>query len=232
MDIDGNSRVLVVASHPDDEVLAMGGTIARFKDVGATVMVHFLGEGVSARFRPEEYGSDEFILQGKVRENSARRALKILKVDQVKFGDRLCCRFDSEDNLDIVKEIEQQISEFKPTHLFTHNPIEVNIDHRLTYLAVEAAVRPKIGLSLKGIYSFEIVCSGNWTFDNQFKPNIYVDIENYWQDKIEAWRCYQGEARPFPFPRSDQGLETLAKFRGMQCGLMLAEGFKTLRMII
>ena len=102
----------------------------------------------------------------------------------IKYGKHLCCRFDGVENLDLVKSIESKIDEFKPTQIYTHNPIEVNIDHRLTYQAVETAARPKPGLSVKKIYSFEIPCSGNWTFDGSFKPNTYVNIESVWEEKL------------------------------------------------
>ena len=229
MQVNEQSRILIIAAHPDDEVLAMGGTIAKAKALGAHVTVHFLGEGVSARFEHDDIGNQKFLEQSTVRTDGARAALDSLKVDEAVFGSRLCCRFDSIDSLDIVKDIERAILDCDPTHIFTHNPIEVNIDHRVTYRCVEAATRPKPGLSLKAIYGFEIVCSGNWTFLDQFKPTTYVDITDYWQDKLDAWHCYKGENRPFPFPRSDDGLEVLAKYRGMQAGMSRAEGFRVLR---
>lgn len=231
MNIDANSKILIVAAHPDDEVLAMGGSIAKFIGLGANIRVKFLGEGVSARFSAPEIGNDEFVKATKIRNDGALSALNFLGIQEVIFGERLCCRFDRIDILDIVKDIEKSISEYQPTHIFTHNPIEVNIDHRICYRAVETAVRPKPEQALKAVYSFEIVCSGNWTFSEQFSPTTYVDIEDFWQHKIEAWHCYTGENRPFPFPRSDDGLETLARYRGMQTGLRMAEGFRVLREI-
>lgn len=229
MQINEQTRVLIIAAHPDDEVLAMGGTIARLKALNARVKVQFLGEGVSARFERDDIGKQKFLDQSKVRTDGARAALDSLRVDEVVFGSRLCCRFDAIDSLDIVKDIEETIADYDPSHIFTHNPIEVNIDHKITYNCVETAVRPKPDQRLRAVYGFEIVCSGNWTFMDQFKPTTYVDIKDYWQEKLNAWHCYKGENRPFPFPRSDIGLETLAKYRGMQAGMSKAEGFRVLR---
>ena len=124
------------------------------------------------------------------------------------------------------------IANVNPSHIFTHNPIEVNIDHRIIYRAVESAVRPLSNRSEKNIYSFEIPCSGNWTLDGQFKPNTYVDIKDFWHIKKTAWDYYYSESRPFPFPRSELGLKTIAMHRGLQAGLEMAEGFKLLRSII
>ena len=227
-----NNKYLIIAAHPDDEVLAMGGTIARAKALDIKITVKFLGEGISARFRKEEFHSEDYNIASSIRNESAKKSLDFLGVDNVIFGENYCCRFDALDILDLVKQIELIIQQEKPTHIFTHNPIEVNIDHRIVYRAVETAVRPSYKDNLKYVYSFEIPCSGNWTFDNQFKPTTYVDIENFWKTKIKAWDFYIGEERPFPFPRSHDGLKTIAMHRGLQSGLKMAEGFRLLRNII
>jgi LmbE family N-acetylglucosaminyl deacetylase len=231
MRLDKSTRLLVVAAHPDDEVLACGGTLARAVDAGALVKVVFLGEGVSARFPLGDYGSKAFHEQTGRRTAGAHKALAALGIENAHFGTRLCCQFDTLPLLSIVKEIEEHIEGFRPSVLFTHNPAEVNIDHRLTFEAVEVACRPTSASTPREIYAFEIVCSGNWTFETSFRPNVFVDIEPYWEKKIAAWKCYEGEDRPFPFPRSVEGLKTLAQFRGLNAGLAKAEAFRLLRAI-
>ena len=154
MNIDEKSVVLIVAAHPDDEVLAMGGSIAKFKAAGATVIVKFIG-----KFRAldkHEIGCAEFERQTQIRVEGAKSALKRLGVDEAIFGDQLCCRFDSIETLDLVKDIEKSIVSFKPTHIFTHSYTEVNFDHQIVYKCLQTAVRPKPSLSLTGIYSFEL----------------------------------------------------------------------------
>ncbi|MFT5603974.1 MAG: LmbE family N-acetylglucosaminyl deacetylase [Paracoccaceae bacterium] len=149
-----------------------------------------------------------------------------------RLGDRLCTQFDTHSLLSITKEIEACLEKFKPTIVLTHNPSEVNIDHRITHQAVEVACRPTREWIPKEIYGFEVICSGNWKFDPYFKPNVFIDIEKYWDKKLQAWHQYEGEARPFPFPRSDKGLETLANFRGMASGVKKAEAFRLYRKVI
>ncbi|MDP2600386.1 MAG: PIG-L family deacetylase [Deltaproteobacteria bacterium] len=233
MYFDEDTRLLVVAAHPDDEVLGCGGTLARAIAQGAQVAVQFLGEGVSVRFPYGQYDSEEFKKQSAVRLEGAKMALASLGITDVTFNhERKCCQFDTVPLTIIVKEIQTVIERFKPTILFTHNPVEVNIDHCITYKAVENACRPTCPFVPKEIYTFEIVCSGNWTFDASFKPNTYVDVSKFWDKKLKAWHCYEGEARPFPFPRSDMGLETISRYRGMACGLEKAEGFKLVRHVI
>lgn len=225
-------RILVVAAHPDDEVLGCGGTIARAIAAGAEVAIQFLGEGISARFPLGEYDSEEFHSQTRIRTDGARAALKVLGVTDCEFGDRLCVQFDTYPLVAFVKDIERKIDQFKPDVLFTHNPVEVNIDHRLTYEAVEVACRPTRATTPPQIYCFEIPCSGSWTFETAFRPNVFVDISEFWEQKLAAWDCYKGEDRPFPFPRSHEGLRTIAQYRGMMSNLKLAEAFRMVRMVV
>ncbi len=226
------NRFLVIAAHPDDEVLAIGGILTRARDANVEVAVQFLGEGISARFDPGDFGNADYEMAMKTRMDGAKAALNLLGINKVHYENQYCCRFDSLDILDLVKLVECQIVDFNPTHIFTHNPIEVNVDHRITFRVVETATRPKPGLALREVYSFEIPCSGNWTFDDSFKPNLYVDVKEVWDQKIAAWNFYEGEARDFPFPRSVKGLETMAQYRGMQAGLELAEGLRLLRGVV
>jgi len=230
--LDHNSRILVVAAHPDDETLGCGGTLCRAIDSGAAVKVLFLGEGVSARQPIGQLDSQQFQADTSRRERGAARALKFLGVSDYTFGTRLCTQFDTVPLRSIIEDIENSIEQFNPTIVLTHNPSEVNIDHRISYEATEVACRPTRQQTPSEVYGFEIICSGQWKFDPVFKPNVFVDINNVWQRKLDAWRCYEGEARPFPFPRSDEGLDTLAKLRGMTAGLIRAEAFQLLRKII
>ncbi len=233
MEFSKGTRVLVVAAHPDDEVLGCGGTIAKAIEHEAEVFVLFLGEGVSARFPIGEYDNKNFHSQSIQRKDSAKRALACLGITRVAYGERLCCQFDSIPILSIIKEIEAAIDEFKPDILLTHNPSEVNIDHRITYRSVETACRPTSSNCPQEIYTFEIVCSGSWTFDSSFKPNTFVNISKYWGKKMEAWDCYaDGESRPFPFPRSIEGLTALSRYRGMASGQDNTEAFTLVRAII
>lgn len=232
MNFINGTRILVVAAHPDDEVLGCGGTVSKAIEAGAEVAVIFLGEGISARFPFGQYESDEFRIQTAVRLKGALKAMEILGITNFEFGNRLCGQFDTYPLISIVKDIERRMQQFKPQLLFTHNPSEVNIDHRISYEAVEIACRPTRNFIATQIYTFEIPCSGSWTFESTFKPNVFVDITQQWEKKLAAWACYEGEARAFPFPRSNEGLKTLAQYRGMMSNLKLAEAFRMVRMIV
>ena len=232
MKFNSKIRLLVVAAHPDDEVLGCGGTIAKAVAQGAQVAVIFLGEGISARFPVGQYDSQDFKEQTVQRQKESEAAIKVLGIHKVQYGTRLCTQFDTYPLLSIVKEIEGFMGDFKPTILLTHNSSEVNIDHRLVHEAVEIACRPTREWIPKEIYTFEVICSASFKFVSQFKPNVFVDISDTWDKKIEAWHCYQGESRPFPFPRSDKGLEVLSQFRGMSVGVEKVEAFCLMRMVV
>lgn len=232
MELIKGKKILVVAAHPDDEVLGCGATLAKAIDCGCEVHVLFVGEGISARFPFGQYDSQEFKDQTEVRQKGAEKALMTLGISSFKFGEKLCGQFDSYPLIQLVKEIEEEIKIISPDILLTHNPSEVNIDHRLTYEAVEVACRPTRDFIPNEIYTFEIPCSGSWTFETSFKPNVFINVEKYWEKKMAAWKCYVGEERPFPFPRSDEGLKTLSQYRGMSCNLKQSEAFKLVRKVV
>ena len=222
-------RILVIAAHPDDDILGCGGTLAKMIEMKCEIRVVFLGEGVSARFKPSEFHGTAYTAANSVREESAINSLNYLGIKDIHFGSLYCVRFDTYTFVDIVKNIEEHINEFKPDILLTHSSSEVNIDHKITLDAVETACRPVSSNCPTLIMSFEIVCSGSWVFTPSFVPNVFVDITNYWEKKHRAWSFYVDESRPFPFPRSNVGLETLAKYRGMMGGVKMAEAFQLQR---
>ena len=227
-----NSKILVVAAHPDDDVLGCGGTIAKAISLKSKIKILFLGEGVSARFGIGNENRKKSFDARKKRNIECKNSLKILGVNDYIFEERFCTQFDTYPLLNIVKSIENQISIFKPNLVFTHNPSEVNIDHRITHSAVEVATRPKKNSFIKGVYSFEIVCSGNWKFNKNFSPTTYVDISKFMKRKLKSWEQYKNETKNFPFPRSREGLKVLAKYRGMQSYLKYAEAFKLERELV
>lgn len=227
-----NSKILVVAAHPDDDVLGCGGTIAKAKALNSKIKILYLGEGVSSRFGIGNENSKQSLKAREIRKKECIKSLKELDIKNFVFEERYCTRFDEYPLLNLVKSIEREINLFKPNMVFTHNPSEVNIDHRLTYEAVEVATRPNLNSSVKEVYSYEIVCSGGWKFYKNFSPTTYVDITKFFTKKLKSWSHYKNETKNFPFPRSRQGLETLAKYRGMQSYFKYAEAFRLERELV
>lgn len=226
-----DERVLVIAAHPDDEVLGCGGTIARYADAGAAVRVVFLAEGVTARFDPVEFSRPEVREWSERRNRNALRALAILGVpaDQVFVHSRPCCRLDEVPLIDLTKQVERHIAEFRPTRVFTHSADDPNVDHGLAFRATLVAVRPLEGSPVRAVYSFEVLSSTEWNTTSPFTPTAFFDVGAGMDRKLAALAAYEDEMRPAPHPRSPEVLRALAQFRGAQAGVVFAEGFALVR---
>lgn len=217
--------VLVVAAHPDDEVLGCGGAIAMLVDQGVIVHVAFLADGVFSR-TPEPGAQSEEELQ--LRRATAQKANKILGVKSVSFGDFPDNRMDTVALLDIVKSVEVLIAKHQPDTIFTHHAGDLNIDHRRTHEAVVTACRPRPGHPVKTLLCFEIPSSTEWQVPGSapfFAPNWFVNISETLDRKMAALNAYATELCPWPHPRSLQGIEHLARWRGAVIGVEAAEAF-------
>lgn len=224
-------KILVIVSHPDDEVLGCGGTIAKLVKTGSQVLVAFLADGVNSREAEIELLKNELI----ERRASANKACKILGVNDVIFCDFPDNEMDLVSLLKITKKVEEIISNFSPDTIFTHHIGDVNIDHQLTHKAVVTACRPQTGKSVKTIFSFETPSSTEWQLPNSapvFAPNCFVDITSTLNAKLEALNAYAFEMRDWPHPRSLKGVEHLARWRGACIGTEAAEAFMICRSIL
>lgn len=226
-----SERVLVVAAHPDDEVLGCGGSIAAFREAGQAVRVIFLAEGVTARYDPPEFETPKVQAEIKQRNDNAFKALGLLGVEaeEVFVSLRPCCRLDQVPQIELVKEIERHIREFQPNRLLTHWGQDTNADHALTLRCVLAAARPVDIPFLKRILSFEVLSSSEWNTTAAFPANAFQDVSGQIERKIEAMAAYGEEMREAPHPRSAEVIRALACFRGAQAGLRYAEGFSLVR---
>ena len=220
-------RLLVVCAHPDDEVLGCGGTVARLVKEDFEAFTLILGEGVTSRYADRNKKFVEKELSDLKRQ--ALRANEILGVKEVFFESFPDNRFDSVDLLDIVKVVEKVKNEVKPEVILTHSRHDLNKDHRITYEAVLTATRPIAGETVRGIYSFEVLSSTEWNYPYGFSPNLYFNIEDTLELKLEAMKAYSLELREFPHPRSIEGIKIKAKQRGMEAGLRYAEAFEVVR---
>jgi len=224
-------RVLVVAAHPDDEVLGCGGTISSHICSGDEVYVLILGEGASSRYSKRRSSAAQQAVRRLRRQ--AGNAAKILQIKTLWTKALPDNRFDRGDLLEIVRHVEQAVKRCGPAVIYTHFWGDLNIDHRLTCQAVVTACRPSADCPVGCIYSFEVPSSTDWNFctrDGGFQPNYFVPIdEGDLETKLSAMRCYVDEVRQVPHPRSPEVVETLARLRGAQIGRPLAEAFMLIR---
>lgn len=229
---DVTRSILVVAAHPDDEVLGCGGFLARQASAGAHVRVLLLGDGVSSRSVEGESAQDgPAVLR---REKEAQEAARILGVEELFFSRFPDNRFDTVPLLDLVRTIEEHVADQRPQWVLTHHSGDLNIDHRRTHEAVLTACRPLPG-GPKKLLTFEIPSSTEWRFGrpgDAFLPNFFVDIENHLERKLEALSAYASELRPFPHPCSPEAIKAIAHRWGSVVGCKAAEAYVTLREII
>lgn len=218
-------KILVIAAHPDDETLGVGGTIIKHKAAGDHVTVFIATDGVTARH-------DKTDLQ----QQAARKACDILKVNDLRFGGLPEQRLDTMPLLEVIDPLSKLVKELQPEVVYTHHGGDVNQDHRVLFNATLVAVRPVNNNPVKEVYCYEVGSSTEWAppFASwAFMPNVFVDIHPYLDKKIEALRSYsqtfQTEVPPYPHPRSLEAVAIYAKKRGIEVGMEAAEAFMMIR---
>jgi len=222
-----NKKCLIIAAHPDDEVLGCFGTAAKLIRQGWNMYTLILSGGKTSRGQvdPQEIEN----LRDEMRQANA--LIGISGISQTDFPDNA---FDSVPLLEIVKRIEREISDVKPEIIFTHHIGDMNVDHQITHKAVLTATRPMKNETVKAIYSMEIPSSTEWNSFNTataFIPNVFSDISETIDLKVQAMALYQSELREYPHPRSLQHIKELAKVNGTKVGLEYSENFMLVRRI-
>jgi len=221
-------RVMVIAAHPDDEVLGCGATISKYSRQGVKFMVLFIAEGSSCRYADPI--CPESIAAIAVRTQQAVKALALLGVKDFRFNDLPCGRLDQVPIIEINKVIEKAIQEFDPDTVLTHSAFDANNDHRIVFRASIMATRPGTQCGVARLLSYEVLSSSEWAFSEAFLPTVFEQIEERdLNNKWQALAAYDTEVKAFPFPRSEEGLRVHAQSRGMQAGISLAEAFYLIR---
>jgi LmbE family N-acetylglucosaminyl deacetylase len=213
-------RSLIIAAHPDDETIGMGGVIRRLASMGTQVSVLFISDGVSSRELERE--------SVETRRTAARAALEILGCSNIEFGNFKDNTLDSVSEIDVTRFIEENIKISNPDTIFTHFRNDLNIDHQITSKCSVVAARPKYRSGINALYHFEVVSSTGWNFGlPAFNPNVFIDISDTYEAKLCALQEYSTEMNNFPNARSIESLEALAKYRGSTVGMGKAEAFET-----
>jgi N-acetylglucosamine malate deacetylase 1 len=225
--------VLVVAAHPDDEVLGVGGSIARHADAGDEVNILIVAEGATARDvrRDSQDRRDDIATL----RSAATAAANILGAKPPKFGGLPDNRLDSVDLLDLIKLVEAEVDSVKPAIVYTHHGSDLNIDHSLVSRAVQTACRPLPGHGVQALYGFETLSSTEWAppeLGDTFRPNRFVDVSGSLEKKVRALQAYASEMREFPHARSLEAVRALAVLRGASVGFAAAEAFQVVRELV
>ena len=226
-----NYRILVVAAHPDDEILGCGGTIAKYIKKGAKVKTIILTKGISSRY--ENFDENVKKLQSKLIKTS-KLANRIIGVKNLNFYNLEDNQFDNKSLLTLIKILEKEIKNFKPNKIFTHFINDLNIDHQYTSRAVLTAARPEYYNSVSEIIFFEINSSTDYQINSngmQFQPNLFVDISKTLDLKKKSLNFYNSEMKKYPHTRSIKAVINKNISRGNSVGLKACEAFQIIRKI-
>jgi len=221
-----NARNLIIAPHPDDEVLGCGGVIRKLTNKGMTVIVLIMTRG-----KKEKY-SDEKILTVR---NEALKAHKILGVTETRFLDFPAPELDMVPLAEISDAIYRIIKDYEVDTVFIPHRGDIHHDHKVVFNAAMVASRPVGRSNIRRIYSYETLSETEWSIpsgDEYFIPNTFVDITEVMPFKLEAMKCYKSQLREFPNPRSLEAIKALSRYRGSTVGFKHAESLITLRNIL
>ena len=212
-------KILIIAAHPDDEVLGMGATIKKLANQKHEIHLCVVTEGATA-----QYENKKMI---EVRKDACIKAGKILGISKFTFLGFPDAKLDTIPQLEINKKLEEIIKKFKPEIVYTTPFNDLMIDHQKVFECTLVATRP-ISNSVKKILCYEIPGITKIPFN----PNIYERIDKEFKFKIQAFQLYKSEVTKFPHPRSIESIETLAVHRGIESGLKKAESFQLLRHVL
>jgi LmbE family N-acetylglucosaminyl deacetylase len=220
------SRVLVIAPHPDDEVLGVGGTIARLAHEGHDVFVAIVTRADPSMFDPA------FIEQGRQEALEAHRLLGVR--DTIFLKGFPAALLDTIPHCRLNDALRELLHNVKPDLLFIPFYGDVHLDHRLIFESVLVATRPNNTHLVEAIYAYETLSETNWNaapLTPGFFPNTYFDISAFLEVKLQAMNIYQTQLKPFPHERSLEAIRALARLRGATVGFEAAEAFVLIRAV-
>lgn len=218
-------KILVIAPHADDEVLGVGGTIARYAEEGHQVYVCVVTVGQVPMF------PQDVILA--IREE-ALAAHDLLGVQESIFLELPAVLLSEVPKYEINGKLSEVVSRVKPDIVYIPHFGDMHLDHALVAQAAMVAVRPINGCTVREVYSYETLSESEWNTPhatNSFIPNTYVDISKQLEKKEKAMVCYQSQLKEFPHPRSVKAIQALACLRGSTVGINAVEAFCMLRKI-
>lgn len=218
-------NILIIAPHPDDEILGCGGTIAKHIANGNDVFVAIVTKGCKPLF------SDDSVEQ--VREE-CREADAYLGVRKTIFMDFPASMLEEVPRYKLNEAFIKLIQDIKPEMVYLPHRGDMQLDHKMTVDAAMVALRPKYKHTVKKIYAYETLSETGWdvpNVENEFIPTSYNDIYGFLDKKIEAMKIFKSQIAEYPNPRSVESIKALAIYRGTTVGVKAAEAFVVLREI-
>ena len=210
-------RTLVIAPHPDDEVLRPGGTLFRRKSEGSNIAWLII----------TSMENNQSIMQGKVlrRQVEIEEVAKLLEFDEIYQFGYPTAKLDQIPLNELISNITEVYTKFAPSEILIPFSGDIHTDHKLVNRASISAAKWFRSPSINRILEYETLSETNFGNSNHFEPNYYVDVSRYFESKLEALRIYTSEIDDHPFPRSIDSLNSLAILRGSESGFRKAEAF-------
>lgn len=218
-------KVLVIAPHPDDEILGVGGTIAKRTSAGDEVYVCIVTKGCEPLF------CEEFIEQGR---DEAKRADSFLGVKETIFLDFPAVMLETVPRYEMNGKIGEVINRIKPDEVYIPHRGDMQLDHQMVVDAAMVALRPKYEHVVKRVYAYETLSETGWNIPNtvnEFIPTVYEDISETLSQKLEAMAIFKSQLSEFPNARSIGAVDALSKYRGATVNVAAAEAFQLIREI-
>lgn len=222
-------RILVIAAHPDDEVLGMGGTIAKYATQGSEIALLIVTDGSTSQYKDNPNLKDIIIEKKLETQNCA----DLLGIKKIYYGNLPDMKLDTVPHVEVNEVIGKVILDFSPTAVFTHFSGDVNKDHQCVYKSTLVACRPTPEQCVEKLFLYSVPSSTEWNLQashTTFFPNWYENIEGDFADiKYKAMNCYKEELREYPHPRSIEYLQNADKAEGNRVGMKIAESFMLVR---
>lgn len=208
------NKILVLVAHSDDETLGIGGTIAKHISIGDEVIVVVMTDNYRSPHIDEDF----------------KKAMAILGVNDYALFNYPDMQLAKYTVWELSSQLEKYITKNGvPDLVYTHSENDLSQDHKITHDIAMTVFRPLWDKPIS-ICSFDVPSSSEWS-SKLFQPNLFVDITNYIDKKIQAFDCYKTEIREFPHSRSEQALRSRAMYWGSYCGVDYAEALRVIRMV-
>ena len=220
-----NKNVIIISAHPDDETLGAGGTLLKHKSKGDKLF-WIIGTEMSLS---KSYSKDQI----KSRNNEIEKVAKIYGFEKIFRLNFETSKLDSSSLIKLVPLISEIFKEVEPNIIYNLNLNDAHSDHRIVFDCVLSATKTFRHPSIRKFLSFETISETEFSnpFASGFRPNVFVNIEKYLEQKIEIFSVYESEIGEFPFPRSPEAIRSLTSLRGVQSGCKAAEAFMLIKEI-
>ena len=223
-------KILIVASHPDDEIIGCGGTLAKLSKLKKKIDIIFLSDSTGARFKKNSLNYKNHL---NLRKKSALKICKILKINPPIFYDFPNISYEINDFQRMSSKLFNFIKKNKYDLIMSHSYSDNNRDHRMAFEVTLNACRPVNKFNGVSFITFETNSATDFAvsqFKGKFNPNFYVDITKEIKKKISLLKIYDYELRQSPHSRSIDNIINLAKLRGSSIYSKYAEAFEIIRL--